>query len=311
MTVLHHPVFQSLVLPVLLAGLGIAALRAGLGARHAAWGGLLGLLGALVWFPGFDWPALARTQKLPWIVCAGLGLAALEALRRGDRWRPVLPWLATMLIWGAAAVWLGGGSAGPAALVSALVFGAAVLALLVFPALPSGSPGEGPQRQALTAVVLAGAGLGLAGLSATGGSLLLAQLALMLASSVAVVGLWAGLRPASGLVLSPGLLLAFGLAWLAIGGSWLLAAPGAGSALGLDTVSAVRLLLLALAFAAPAVLRWLPLTGRATRWRVAMTLLLAAVPVLVALVWAGDIGPGTPAEPTDDGDDLYLTPSWR
>ena len=82
--ILNHPAFQSVVLPLLLCSACAAALSRTAGPRWAAAGVLLGLLLALAWFPGFDWPASTRAQKLPWIVLAGAAVSLLvPALRRG------------------------------------------------------------------------------------------------------------------------------------------------------------------------------------------------------------------------------------
>lgn len=296
---IHHPAFQSLVLPLLLALMGIAVVRAGLGARHAAWGGLLGLLGALAWLPGFEWPAVARTQKLPWIVLAGLGLAVLDAVRGGSHGRPALAWLAALLAWAAAGLWLAGAAADPSALAAAAVLGWAVLSLLAWGRDDAPAPG------AVAAAVLTLAALGLAGLAATGGTLLLAQLALMLASTVAAAACWAWLRPASGMVVSRAPLLCFGLAWLSIAWSWVLAAPASGSASGL------RVATLTLAFLVPAMLAQLRATVRASPWLPWATVLLAAVPVVLAVAWPGGIGGAPMHDTAADPDNLYLTPSWR
>jgi hypothetical protein len=298
---IHHPAFQSLALPLLLALLGIAVLRAGLGERHAAWGGLLGLLGALAWLPGFEWPAVTRTQKLPWIVLAGMGLAALDALRGGAHGRPVLAWLAALLAWAAAGLWLAGAAAGPLVLTAAGVLGWAVLSLLAW------GRGAAPAQGAVAVAVLTLATLGLAGLAATGGSLLLAQLALMLASTMAALGCWAWLRPAAGSVVSPVLRLHFGLAWLSIAWCWVLAAP----APAFGTASAVRVAILTLAFLVPALLWRLPASARATPWLPWAAVLLAAVPVILAVAWPGGTNMAPMPDRAADPDEPYLTPRSR
>ena len=76
MTFLQHPAFQSLVLPVLLALAAMALLRMA-GERWTSLGATLGLLLALAVWPGFDWPASSRAQTVPWVVLAGLIVAAL------------------------------------------------------------------------------------------------------------------------------------------------------------------------------------------------------------------------------------------
>jgi hypothetical protein len=81
MSLLHHPAFQSLVLPFVLAVVGMVLLRALPGRAGLHWwplGAVFGLLAALAVLPGFDWPATARAQKLPWIVLVGFALAALS-----------------------------------------------------------------------------------------------------------------------------------------------------------------------------------------------------------------------------------------
>ncbi len=319
---IHHPAFQSLVLPGLLAALallGIGALARGSGARHAAWGGLFGLLGALAWWPGFDWPAPTRNQKLPWVVLAGLGLAALDTGRGAGTARPARVWLAALAIWAAGGAWLAGTAAfasvsvtglvsGPVSglvltrtLLLGLALGGAVLFLL------AGRRSDAPIQGAVSAAVVTLASLGLAGLAGTGGSLLLAQLALMLASSVVVTGGWAWLRRASGAVVSPALWLAFGLAWLAIAWSWVLAAPTPVAA----AAGAVRVAGLAAIFALPVLLGVMqPSSRHALRWRWAGMLLAIGLAVL-ALAWPGGIDTAPAADTAADPDDPYLTPSWR
>lgn len=155
MDLLNHPAFQSLVLPLLLCIAGVAALLRVAGPNRAALGAALGLLVALAWFPGFDWPATARAQKLPWIVLAGAAIAALLLWRTASGLPAARPW------------WRG-------------------IAL---------------------AAVLTVACLGLAATAGLGGSLLLAQLALMVAVAAAVPGLWSWWLPSSGLWMAPAALL--------------------------------------------------------------------------------------------------------
>lgn len=294
---LHHPAFESLVLPLLLALLGIAVLRAGLGARHAAWGGLLGLLGALAWLPGFEWPAVTRTQKLPWIVLAGLGLAALDTVRGGGYGRPILAWLAALLIWVAAGLWLAGSAVDPLALAGAAVLGWAVLSLLAW------GRSDAPAQGAVAAATLTLASLGLAGLAAMGGSLLLAQLALMLASTVAAVGCWVCLRPASGRVVSPALWLCFALVWLSIAWCWVLAAPAPAS----GNARAIRVAVLVLVFLVPAVLLRLRVPARAEPWLPWAAVLLATVPVILVVASPGGTDKAPMHDTAADPNDPYLT----
>lgn len=137
MTFLQHPAFQSLVLPVLLALSAIALLRLA-GERWSSLGAGLGLLLALAVWPGFEWPASSRAQTVPWVVLAGLIVAAIAMGLHAPGTKP-----------------LGRGRG----LLTMALFTALAIALAVWAAL--------------------------------GGSLLLAQLALMVGSVAGVACLWA------------------------------------------------------------------------------------------------------------------------
>ncbi|WP_439518951.1 hypothetical protein [Hydrogenophaga sp.] len=137
MNFLQHPAFQSLVLPLLLAVVGIALLR-WVGARWASLGAALGLVMALAVWPGLDWPAGSRAQVIPWIAIAGLVVAAL--------------------------------------LLALKAPGSQTLA---------GRPGL------LATALVAALAVALAAWAGLGGSLLLAQLALMVGSVAGVAFLWA------------------------------------------------------------------------------------------------------------------------
>lgn len=155
----HHPAFQSLVLPFVLAVVACLLLRLA-GPRWVALGAATGLVLAMVAWPGFDWPAASRAQNLPWLA---LGSALLAALATAFR----LP--------------------GTQALAQRA--GLAATALLTIGAL------------ALTAW------------AALGGSLLLAQLALMVATVACVAGLLAWRTATVSLVsLLPLLLTGIGIA---------------------------------------------------------------------------------------------------
>jgi len=164
---LYHPAFQSLLLPGLLGVLCTLALLRALPGTNRAWGGFgasIGLVLALLWWPGFAWPAVAQAQKLPWIVLLGLLAAlAIHTLRRG-RAAPAgrKPW----------AVW-----------------------------------------SALALMVVLG---GLTVLAAVSGSLLLAQLALMVAASAGVPVLWAWWRPDTGPRLTAISLIPLGVALVSL-----------------------------------------------------------------------------------------------
>lgn len=107
------------------------------------------------------------------------------------------------------------------------VLGAALVAA-TWLALAS-APTRGRRVGVVLSAVLTVAALGLATMGALGGSLLLAQLALMVAATTAVLGLWVWWRPASGLrvpfaALLPGLVSALLIAFSLFGAP---ASPGA------------------------------------------------------------------------------------
>jgi len=319
LNLLNHPIFQSLVLPLALATLGMAALL-GLQRLVAAqdksnernqhpgldWvpaGALLGLLLPMVLLTGLNWPALAHTQKLPWIVLAALAVALWAATRGKTNF--LATWLAPAVLWLLACFWLAGDQPSVWATSLAVLAGAAVLALIA-----AGEAGRtGAAATAVTAVAAVFA-LGLALLVANGGSLLLAQLAMMLACSTAVPGLWAWLRPASGLQVPGWLLQLLGLTGLAIGWAWLLSTPNqmVGSAMSLGVLALAFTVPLLLRFFSPR-LRWLPLVAA----------LLAAVPAALALGLqiyasssASSSATGSPASgDAPRSDDPYYTPQWR
>jgi hypothetical protein len=316
MSFVHHPAFQSLVLPFVLAVVGMALLRALPGRAGGRWwplGAVLGLLAALAVFPGFDWPATSRAEKLPWIVLAGLALAALSMAwraetSRGGRWAT---WLGGVLGWAGASVWLEGARTEPLQAGPFVLAGAAVLALLALGTRPAAAlprdasvarpaPAPTPSDGGTTAIAaLTVAALGLGALAGSGGSLLLAQLALMLGAAAAVPGLWMWLRPASGLVVPAAVLMPLGLAWLSIAQS--LPARGAGSA--------VSLTLVALAFAVPPLMKRSVWAARHPRWAPLAAVAFAAMPVALALIWQLiDGGSPVSAPGTVIDDDPYYAP---
>lgn len=186
MSFLHHPAFQSLVLPFLLAVAASLLLRLG-GQRWITLGAAIGLVSAMVVWPGFDWPASSRVQMLPWAALGGTVLAGLVIALQWPGTRPL-----------------------------------------------------GKMRGRLSTAVLTFAALALGGWAAFGGSLLLAQLALMLATVAGVAGLWswrgASVTPVSLLPLwLTGIGIALCLAWLPAGGP-----DGSGGADGDDPYYAPR-----------------------------------------------------------------------
>lgn len=165
MDFINHPAFQSLVLPFVLA-FAVSAVMRPLGLRWAALGVALGLVLAMAAWPGFDWPAAARAQMLPWLALASTLLAALAIALKAP-----------------------------------------------------GSRAVGRRNGLFATVLLTLAALGLAAWGALGGSLLLAQLALMLATVGGVSVLWAwraaSVSPLSLLpLLLTGIGIALCLAWL-------------------------------------------------------------------------------------------------
>jgi hypothetical protein len=165
MSFLHHPAFQSLVLPFVL-GVAIISLLRTAGPRWAALGSALALVATLAMWPGFDWPAASRVQKLPWVALGGALLAALAIALKVPG---TLPWNR----------WTG----------------------------------------VLISITLLLAALGLAAWAALGGSLLLAQLALVLGTltGVAALAAWRNVSPSAVAALP---LLFVGI-WIALSTAWL------------------------------------------------------------------------------------------
>ena len=165
MSFLDHPAFQSLVLPLILGIVIISLLRLA-GPRWAALGSAFALVVTLAVWPGFDWPAVSRVQKLPWVA---LGCALLAALAIALKTPGTLPWNR----------WTG----------------------------------------VMFSTVLLLAALGLAAWAALGGSLLLAQLALILGSLTGAAALAAWRNVSASAVASLPLLLV-GI-WIALSIAWL------------------------------------------------------------------------------------------
>ncbi|MDP2073327.1 hypothetical protein [Hydrogenophaga sp.] len=179
MSFLHHPAFQSLVLPFVLA-VAISLLLRPLGLRWSSLGAALGLLLAMAMWPGFDWPAASRVQTLPW-----------------------------------------------------LAIGSTLLAALAIALKAPGTRAMGRRNGLVATVLLTLIAFGLGAWGALGGSLLLAQLALMLATVGGVAVLWAwraaSVSPVSLLpLLLTGAGIALCLAWLPAAG------PGAAEGADVD-----------------------------------------------------------------------------
>lgn len=293
MDLFHHPAFQSFVLPVLLALLGVGVLKLLLGAEGPRWApvaAVLALLVALAVLPGYALPASSTPQKLPWIVLAATVLAvALEALH-ARRWSQAL---AAGVLWLGASVWLAPSAArGTLPHLAQALGGLAVIGCV---ALTSWRPADQDGRSAAGPATLAVAGLGLAALAA-GASLLLAQLAVMLPAVCAGLGLW--LWPRMRVAFGPVAAMPLTLAWLAL----------AQIALQLAGVPPVALGVLALAFAAAPLLGRLRLPGSPAVVEPLAVAALAAVPVALAVAWSQSAGPPAPANASEDP---YYAPQWK
>jgi hypothetical protein len=291
---LHHPAFQSIVLPALLALLCMGVLRASLGpARRdgVALGAALGLVLAMAWWPGLVWPAATQAHKLPWI--ALLGLLVSLPLASGAR-SALRPWQLAALAWVLALVWLQG-VAQPLRWLVGVAAGALALALVAW---SPRAPNAEPTGAAGSAAALAMAALGQALLAAVAGSLLLAQLGLMVAVSTALPGLWAWARPRSGVRLTALSLMPLALATLAL--AWLNLASG--------QVALGAVAFTALAPTAPWWLAARPWATRQARWRPLVVAVLAALPVAAALGWQLAASPA--ATDNNGSDDPYYTPRW-
>lgn len=292
---LHHPAFQSLVLPAVLAAVFSGLLMAWR-PRQAALGAGVALVLALAVWPGLTWPPTAGAQKLPW-----LALAALVVGLIGDTARPghapplVRPWLLAVLAWALAAAWLLG-LAQAATLAIAIVVGHVVLAVSAW---SSRAPLAEPTRAAGSAAALTVAVLGLGAMAGSGGSLLLAQLSIMLAVVTAVAGLWIWWRPGSLAQVTPAALVALALVALAL--ATLMAASG--------QAHPVALALVALALVSP----WWPgaWSPGGARWRPLVVAGLSALPVVAAVVANLTLAPAPPAATDTDADDAYYTPRWQ
>ena len=229
---LHHPLFQSVILPLLLSLAGIGVLRTTAGPARAGAGVGLAVLLATIWLMGWPPRPASALEKLPWIFAgawlAGVTLDATIASR-------LRQWLCLGVGWIAASWWLGASSIG-------LAVGTAAIGLLVIAWLL-----QAPSERADGMAAAVAASLGLAAVCFAAGSLALFQLALLLAAALGGAGLWLWPRPSirHG---APAVAVA-AACWLAI----------AQVALLLTAVQPLPLALLALAFA---VAPWL-----ARRWR--------------------------------------------
>jgi hypothetical protein len=297
---LHHPLFQSLLLPLLVAFTVTGMLRGALGGvqgrRWAAAGVAVAIVGAAVWLLGWQLPPGALTERLPWIYAAaalvGLALEALHASRRAE-------WLVAGLLWALALATL-------AAKPLPLMIGLWLLGLAVIRAVL-----REHAARADAAAVLVIASLGLAAIAMRSGSALLFESSLALAAAVAGCALW----------LWPFVRIAFGasgaivavLAWLALMLATALLTEARPLALGL----------LAGAFTSGPLVRWArrrlrrsaaPAPANANTPATARTWVEPLIVAAVALVWvaaalalAHGEAAGAPAATMDDP---YYKPRW-
>lgn len=305
---LNHPAFQSLVLP-LLATLVALALTGGARPAKAAWwaglGACAGLLLALAYFPGFDWPATARAQKFPWIVLAA-GVAALGIgmlpLTRTALWPH---WAVAAAIWAVASLWLLGGRAPGPNNAAWWLLGAVVLALLLISAgglrPVASAPMDGDQRGTAAVAVLAAMAGGLAAMAALGGSLLIAQLAMALAVAIGAWALWCWLVPSATSLIGRAAVWPLGIAWLALAQTLSGTVAQGLARSGLMGAS----LLLAWALGKTG---W---ASRHPRWLPWVAVLCAAVPVALALLpfW-GDGAADAAGDAGTSAEDPYYQSDW-
>src|SRR5688572_3364097 len=92
----HHPIFQSVALPLLLSLAGIGLIRAVSGPSRAGAAVGLAVLAATIWFMGWPRQPAGVMQKLPWIFALAciVGIA-LDAFVRSR----FLQWLCLGLAW--------------------------------------------------------------------------------------------------------------------------------------------------------------------------------------------------------------------
>lgn len=290
---LHHPLFQSLALPLVVAFMVTGMLRGALGPvqgrRWAATGVALAIVGTAVWILGWRMPPGTLTERLPWIYAivalAGLGLEALHAGRRSE-------WLTASVLWALALASL-------ATQALPLMIGLWVLGTAVIRAVL-----REHAARANAAAILVVASLGLAAVAMASGSALLFELSLALAAAVAGCALW----------LWPFVRIAFGAAGALVSTlAWLVLMLA--TAL-LTEVQPPTLLLLAGAFTAGPLVHWgrrrlqrpAPAPGASARTWVEPLIVAAVAAAWVAAALAfAQWGGGAPAATMDDP---YYKPRW-
>lgn len=250
LSALHHPLFQSFVLPLLLSLAGIGLVRAVSGPTLAAAGVGLAVLLSTIWLMGWSPRPGGLMERLPWIVggawLVGVALSAALSNRRQQ-------WLVLTITWLLASWWLG--TRGLGFTLACAFAGVVVIGCLVH-ALHDRADGA-------TAAVVAS--LGLAALTFVAGSLALFQLSLLLAAALGGAGLW--LWPKARIRFGAAGVAVAAIGWLALAQASLLLVPVRPEALGV----------LAAAFvAAPLLKRFWP-SGRTATVPLAVALLAASL----------------------------------
>ncbi|RZL90275.1 MAG: hypothetical protein EOP82_16120 [Variovorax sp.] len=290
----HHPLIQSLALPLVLAFTVTGMLRGALGAvqgrRWASAGAAVAIVGTAIWVLGWRIAPAGMTEKLPWIytaaAIAGLALEAMHASKRTQ-------WLLGGVLW---ALVLAVASPQPLPLKIGLwLLGLAVTRAVL----------HEPAARVNSAVALVVASLGLAATAMAAGSALLFELALALAAAVAGCALW--LWPAARIAFGASGALVSVLAWLALMQATAL----------LPSVRPVALLLLAGTFTSAPLMHWLsrrlrrlpPGTPPAAHTWIAPLIVAAVAALWVAAALVVTLWGGAQA-PAGVADDPYYKPRW-
>lgn len=278
--VLHHPLFQSLILPFSLSLAGVGLLRAVSGPGRAAAAVGLSVLLSAIWMTGWSTQPGSVMQKLPWIFAAawlaGVGLNVAVAGR-------LLQWLALTLVWLAASWWLGSKSAANA--IALALAGAAVIGCML----------RASDDRADGAAMAVAASLGLAGLNFAAGSLSLFQLSLMLAAAIGGGALW--LWPKGRVRFGAAAVAVTAIAWLALAQATLLLVPARPQALAL----------LFVAFTAAPLLGRLPLNVRPVLAPLAVAALAGACVAAALALQASGSDDGAAASAGTGTDDAYYS----
>lgn len=292
---LHHPLFESLIGPVLLCALAVEAVaRSPWGRRPetagwAGWAALPALGAALTQLPGWHWPVASMGDKLPWIGVVVSLIAGARLLWWRRTLQPSAFGLLWLPVWWAASLWLGGLDAESGRLPWAALIGGTVIL-----AVAGGSTTLQTDEAAAAVdatVVTAVASLGLALLLALGGSLRLAQIAGMLASvsGVLAVRAWRG-----GIAVPASVPAALTVLWLGLAQAGEQLTPLSMAQVGLCGLAYV------VSVAQPGRARPAGTPRGALR---VVTAGLSFAPVLAALGWVLVLGPGDAVTAADGGDD--------